>query len=41
MADVFDVNSVYRTRYLHVAVATSCLKGRADAPGPERQAMRS
>ena len=30
MADVFVVNSGYRTRYPHVAVATNCPTGRDD-----------
>jgi len=30
MADVFAVNSGYRTRYPHVAVATNCSTGRED-----------
>jgi hypothetical protein len=30
MADVFVVNSGYRIRYPHVAVATNCSTGRED-----------
>jgi hypothetical protein len=38
MADVFDVNSGYRTRYPHGAIATNRPAGRKRGQPPERQA---
>jgi len=42
MADLLVVNSGYRIRYPHVAVATSCSTGREDGwPLNERQATQN